>query len=194
MKTQGSTLFLCALANGNSADNVNKNIAMKQILLILGMWLPLMVMAQNKVAIYVAYAEDIDDATKRTFIEEMVININKTSDYTAIDRTSDFLQQLNNENGYSNKVDDQKICSLGKKMGVNYVCEVNIIPDEESYYLIVRLIDVETTKSKTATMTSSLSNSEEIVSATKEIVNKLLPQASIENFSIKCTHTVVLPK
>lgn len=167
---------------------------MKQILLILVMWLPLMVMAQNKVAIYVAYAEDIDDATKRTFIEEMVININKTSDYTAIDRTSDFLQQLNNVQNCNNKVDDQKICTLGKEMNVNYVCEVNIIPDEESYYLIVRLIDVETTKSKTATMTSSLSNSEEIVSATKEIVNRLLPQATIKIISMKCGTTVVRPK
>jgi hypothetical protein len=76
----------------------------------------------------------------------------RSGKYTAVERTYDFLKELDNEHEYqrTGSVDDEQISKLGRQFGVSLVCVVKVSAMNKEYYLSARLIDVET-----ATVTKS---------------------------------------
>ncbi len=151
---------------------------MKRILFIVVMCLPMMVMAQKKVAVYVTSdAPSVDNATQQIIGGELVAAIVRNGQYRAVERTADFLKQINKEQGYqhSGNVDDQQISALGKQFGVDYVCVASIMPYRNSYYLQARMIDVETaTVQNIARETSSFANLDEIMVVASKVAEQLL--------------------
>lgn len=99
---------------------------------------------KQKVAIYTT-----DDSGENIveFVGEFLTDaIVKRGTYIAVERTTQFLKELNKEQSYqrSGQVDDDQISRLGKQMGVQLVCVVKIGKSGEQLFISARLIDVET--------------------------------------------------
>lgn len=99
----------------------------------------------------------------------------KREDYTAVERTERFLAELRKEQSYQQMgfVDDSQISRLGKNMGVQYVCVVNIEKGaNRQYYMIARLVDVETAEVKAAARPVSFNpdNLQDMESACDDLV------------------------
>ncbi len=150
---------------------------MKKLFILLLSALSLTVMAQQKkVAVYVTGPETVEDATKQIVGSELVAAIVANNEYDAVERTSDFLAEINREQAYqhSGNVDDQQISNMGKQFGVDLVCVANIIPFRDAYYINARLINVETaTVQTTARETSKLNALEEFIEACEHLASKL---------------------
>lgn len=150
---------------------------MKKLFLMLFSALSLTVMAQQKkVAVYVTGSETIDEATKQIVGSELVAAFVTNNEYNAVERTSDFLQELNQEQSYqrSGNVDDQQISDMGKQFGVDQVCVANITPFRDAYYINARLINVETaTVQAAAREISTLNTLNEFVKACEQLASKL---------------------
>lgn len=150
----------------------------KQFILFLLSAIALTAMAQQKkVAVYVTGSETIDEATKQIVGSELVAAFVTNSEYNAVERTADFLRELNQEQVYqrSGNVDDQQISDMGKQFGVDQVCVANITPFREAYYINARLINVETaTVQAAAREISSLNTLDEFVSACEKLASKLV--------------------
>ena len=151
---------------------------MKRIILLIAICLPMMVMAQKKVAVYVTSDDEkVDNAQKEIIGGELVAAIVQTKQYKAVERTADFLQQISKEQGYqhSGNVDDDQISALGKQFGVDYVCVANIIPYKNTYYIQARLIDVETaTVQAIARETSTLASPDDLMNTAGLVAHALI--------------------
>ena len=151
---------------------------MKRIILLIAICLPMMVMAQKKVAVYVTSDDSkVDNAQKEIIGGELVAAIVQTKQYKAVERTADFLQQISKEQGYqhSGNVDDDQISALGKQFGVDYVCVANIIPYKNTYYIQARLIDVETaTVQAIARETSTLASPDDLMNTAGLVAHALI--------------------
>ncbi|MDR1973531.1 MAG: hypothetical protein LBQ31_02535 [Bacteroidales bacterium] len=116
----------------------------KNILIMLALFCASMAFGQKKVAVYVAGGEE--DGLSGFVGAYMVDAIVKSSDFLAVERTSDFISELTKEQSYqqSGAVNDDQISRLGQQFGVQYVCVVKIGAMGVNQYLSARLIDVET--------------------------------------------------
>ena len=149
----------------------------KSILLFLFLW-SVSVFAQTKVAVYVV-GSTVDDGIKKIIGSEMVSAIVTNTNYQAVERTLVFLEQLSKE---QNVGDDEHISQIGKQIGVDNVCVVDIIPFQSSYYVRARLLEVkEAVVLATAREISPLSNINDIVSTSEMIASKLIGEDSVAN-------------
>ncbi|GHT40486.1 hypothetical protein AGMMS49965_08830 [Bacteroidia bacterium] len=129
--------------------------------------------SRQKVAVYVTGSSDkgTDEFVGAYLVDAIV----RSSGYTAVERTSDFLKELNKEQGYqqSGNVDDNQISRLGKQFGVQLVCIAKVGNMGNKQFLSARLIDVETAtvKNSTKPFTFSSGGEEKICEA---VVNQLL--------------------
>ena len=131
----------------------------------------------QKIAVYVTGGENVSMETKKIIGSELVSAIAANEKYNAVERTAEFLSQINKEQNYqrSGNVDDSQISELGKQYGVDLVCVTELIPYESSYYIQARLIDVETaTIKKTAREISDLANLPSIIQMSESLANKLV--------------------
>ena len=87
------------------------------------------VLAQTKVAVYIVESS-VDEGIKKILGSEMVSAIVANKDYQAVERTPVFLEQLSKEQGVG---DDQQISQIGKQIGVDNVCVVDITTFQSSY-------------------------------------------------------------
>lgn len=113
----------------------------------------------KKVAVYVT--GDSEFYINTVVGAELVAAITNQSGYVAIERTADFLKELQKEQGYqrSGNVDDNQISALGKQFGVDYVCVADLTKIYGSYFISARLINVETAEvEKTADGNGNFNN------------------------------------
>jgi hypothetical protein len=99
---------------------------------------------KEKVAIYTT---DNSGQNIVEFVGDFLTNaIVKRGQYMAIERTAQFLAELNKEQSFQRggAVDDSQISRLGKNMGVQLVCVVKIGKSGEQLFISARLVDVET--------------------------------------------------
>jgi len=109
---------------------------------------------------------------------ELARTISQSERYTAVDRTDAILSQLSREHSFqrSGAVSDEQIKSLGRQLGVQYLCISDISAvGKKSYYLDVRLIDVVTAEIvRTVTTGSNLRNAAEMISVAQNIAYQLI--------------------
>ena len=132
---------------------------------------------KKKVAVYVTATSSVPDETKKIVGSELVAAIAANQSYSAIERTSAFLDELGKEQGYqlSGNVDDSQISRLGKQFGVDIVCVADITPYQNAYYIQARFIDVENAIiMSTERITSNLKGLDEMVKAAESLANKLI--------------------
>lgn len=134
--------------------------------------------AQSTVAIYVVDVEGVDNSTKQIIGSEMVTRFAVNPNFTAVERTTEFLTELKKEQllQKSGNASDQNICGLGKKYGVDLVCVTNILPYQQAYYIQARVLNVEDATVLSAVReVSTLASIDEIISAVEELTNNMLP-------------------
>ena len=151
---------------------------MKQKFLLAFLVYSAMSLAQSTVAVYVVDVEGVDNSTKQIIGSEMVTRFAINPNFTAIERTTEFLTELRKEQQYqkTENASDQNICGLGKKYGVDLVCVTNILPYQESYYIQARVLNVEDATVLAAVREiSTLASIDEIISAVEGLTNNMLP-------------------
>lgn len=100
------------------------------------------------IAVYVSGDDSISQTIKQIVGSQFVIGIVNTKGYSAIERTSDFLKELRREHNYqrSGFVDDEQIKIIGKEMGVDLVCAINLTHSDDILHIEAHLLEVETAK------------------------------------------------
>lgn len=124
---------------------------------------------KKKIAVYVTGS---DAPVNKVIGNRLVSTIVRQGKYTAIERSEEFLTQLQKEYAYqqSGNVDAKQISRLGKQFGVDIVCVAEILEVLNTYDITVKLIDVET--AEITNMTQAYSNLKSVGDLT-EAVNKL---------------------
>lgn len=119
---------------------------MRRITFLIAMLLTACVFAQSpkKVAVYVT--GDIEESYKKVVGSKIVSGIIDGGKYTAVERTTDFLDALSKETDYqmSGAVNDKQIVKLGAQFGVRYVVVADMSEVFESVFISARMIDVQT--------------------------------------------------
>ena len=148
---------------------------MKKLLLLLFSVVSLAAMAQSKrVAVYVIGE---DAGINKVLGSKLVSAIARSNEYSAIERTAAFLNELSKEQDYqrTGAVDDNDLSRLGKQFGAQYVCVATVSDAFDEKYLSARLIDVETAQvERTASSNGTIQSLEDIVTAADAMANELL--------------------
>ena len=98
----------------------------------------------RKVAVYIMQSKLND--INRILGDKLAESFSNSQRYIAIERTNDFLSQLNKEVHYqqTGMVDDNELSRLGLQFGVDYVCVAKISEVFGENFISTRLIDVKT--------------------------------------------------
>ena len=110
---------------------------------------------KQKAAVYVT--GKADDDYKKVIGSQLVSAITRNENYTAVERTVDFVSALETElnDQRSGMVDINEIAKLGKGFGVNSVIIADLSEIMGALYVSARIIDVETREIKKSMETSS---------------------------------------
>lgn len=139
---------------------------------------------KKKVAVYVTGSGEA--GVNKVLGGKMVAAITQSGTYTAIERTAEFLAEINKEQGYqrTGNVDDSQISRLGKQFGVNLVCVAEVYQVLGSNYVSARLIDVESaTVLATADGHNELKSIDDLFTTSEDIAARLLGGASARGSS-----------
>ena len=130
-----------------------KRLITKAILILISIFVSFVAWGQTgqKVAVYVTGAdgEGINEFIGAYLVDAIV----NRSDYQAVERTADFIRELNKEQEYqrTGAVDDGQISQLGQQFGVQLVCVAKVAKVGDRQFVSARLIDVETATVKKST-------------------------------------------
>jgi hypothetical protein len=121
---------------------------------------------REKIAVYVTGGRV--PSINKTVGNRLVSTIVKQGKYTAVERSAEFLAQLQKEYGYqrSGNVDAQQISRVGKQFGVDIVCVAEIMDVLSTYDITMKLIDVETAEIMNVTQAYSKLNTIDNLTAT----------------------------
>ncbi len=153
-------------------------------LLTLCLLLPALLMsAQTRVAVYM-YSRDYD--LGMVFADKLVQALSRSGEYTAVERTEEFLNELRKEISYQRTgiVEDSQLSELGKQMGVEQVCVVDLMEVVDGIYATARLVDVETAEIKKAESVSGrVSTLSQVTATATKLANQLVqakPTTAVE--------------
>lgn len=99
---------------------------------------------KDKIAVYVT--GDAQTGYKKVVGSKIVTAITKSNNYSAVERTSDFLVELAKEQEYqmSGAVSDDQIVRIGQQFGVRYVLIADVSEVLGSIFISARMINVQT--------------------------------------------------
>ena len=150
---------------------------MKKLFLIIFCVSSIFAVAQTKVAVYVTGTDGVDETTKQIIGSEIVAAIATNPQYLAVERTSDFLNAIRQEQSeqVTGNIDDQQLQQLGLKFGVQQVCVTNVMPYQTKYYIQARMIDVSNaTILATGREISALQDLDDVVATAEKLAQKLI--------------------
>ena len=100
--------------------------------------------SKQKVAVYVT--GESSNSYKKVIGSKMVSAITQTNNYAAVERTADFIVELNKEHSYqrSGAVNDNQIAKLGEQFGVRFVVVVDVTELFGAVFIAARMINVQT--------------------------------------------------
>jgi hypothetical protein len=130
---------------------------------------------KQKVAVYVTGSNDA--GITKVLGTKLVAAITQSGSYVAVERTAQFLNELQKEQSYqrTGAVDDNQISKLGKQFGVELVCVADVTEVMGSQYVSARLIDVESaTVTATADEANDLKSITDLVTVSESIAATLV--------------------
>ncbi len=100
--------------------------------------------AKKRVAVYIT--GEVDAGYKKVIGSKLVSGITNSEGYTAVERTAEFLAELNKdvEFSVSGAVRDNQIAKIGQMFGVHYVLVAEISEVFDEMFVSSRMIDVNT--------------------------------------------------
>jgi hypothetical protein len=129
---------------------------------------------KEKVAVYVTGR---DTTVNKIVGNRLILTIVKQKKYTAVERSAEFLAQLQTEQSYqrSGNVDALQISRVGKQFGVDIVCVAEITEVRNTYDITVKLIDVETAEiTKMTQAYSHLKTIDDLTATVNKLAAELL--------------------
>jgi hypothetical protein len=136
----------------------------------------ILVFGQNRsnVAVYVTGGDNV--VINKVLGDKLVAAFASSGEYIAIERTSNFLVELDKEQNYqrTGAVDNNQISRLGKQFGAQLVCVAEVSDVFGEKYVSARLIDVESAKiMKVANIGTPINTMQQLVSAADMIAKEL---------------------
>ncbi|GHT15684.1 hypothetical protein AGMMS4956_16190 [Bacteroidia bacterium] len=150
-------------------------IAQKRATTVSDSWDDEQMGTKRKVAVYVTGSGDA--GMNKVLGTKLVSEITRSGNYQAIERTSDFLKELQKEQKYqlSGNVDDDQISKLGKQFGVSLVCVADVTEVMGSKFLSSRLVNVETAAVvATSDYLDEMKTPQDLVKAAESVASQLL--------------------
>ena len=131
--------------------------------------------AQQKVAVYVTGGTDT--GINKVLGDKLVEGFVKSGNYTAVERTSSFLDELSKEQSKqnTNNVKDSALSRLGRQFGVELVCVAEISEVLGEKYISARLIDVESTEVLTTSNSdgASIKSMSDLITLSEKLSSEL---------------------
>lgn len=137
---------------------------------------------KHKVAVYVT--GDVENGYKKVIGSKLVSSITRSNEFVAVERTTDFLAELQKEQDYqtSGAVSDNQIVKLGQQFGVRYVLVADLSEIFESLFISVRMIDVQTGQIIGATESSNaLDSMDGLINLSETVISELLDDIFMKN-------------
>ncbi len=128
----------------------------------------------QKVAVYVT--GDVNNGYKKVIGSKLVSGIVKSGEYSAVERTNDFLAALTKEQDYqmSGAVNDKQIVEIGLQFGVHYVLVADVSEIFESVFISARMIDVQTGLiTHSAEVDMQVTSTKDLITITDIIIKKM---------------------
>lgn len=147
---------------------------------------------KKKVAVYVTGESEIESSYKKVIGSKMVSEITKSSGFSAVERTADFLAALTKEQDYqtSGAVKDNQIVKIGQQFGVRYVAVVDVSELFEALFISTRMIDVQTGEIiSSAEDSKAVNGMAELTSISEGVAKKLISTLQNPDFvdgKVKC--------
>lgn len=156
-----------------------------QLILMFGFFITNIALSQQKVAIYVTGGNDT--GIKKVLGDKLVEAFVKSGKYTAVERTSSFLDELSKEQIPSNNnlVKDSELSRIGRQFGVQLVCVAEISEVFGEKYVSARLIDVETVEILTTSNSgnSSIKTMTDLIALSEKISSELSGMTGKEQYA-----------
>ncbi len=159
---------------------------MKRVLFIVALALTLCatgsVQAQEKQKVAVCVIGDISDTYKKIVGAKAVSRISQSKDYAAVERTSEFLSKLTQEEDFqlSGEVKESQIVKLGAKYGARYVAVFEVSEaGDDTYFISARLLNVESALIvKSADSSRKINSVEDLGALTNNVAYRLVTKGS----------------
>ncbi len=138
--------------------------------------------AKKKVAVYMT--GEVQAGIKKVIGSKIVSGVTESDEYSAVERTSDFLAELTKEQDYqlSGAVTDNQIAQIGQQFGVQYVLVADASEVFGSLFVSARLIDVQTAQIiKSCEASGTVSNMTELTKLADQIAVKLVSKTYTDN-------------
>jgi hypothetical protein len=146
------------------------------MLVIMASLISFAVNAQSKQKVAVYITGDVSESTKKVVGAKMVSAITQEDGYAAVERTAEFLAELNKEQSFQHSESgDNRIAKLGEKFGVAFVCVADVSKVYGSTFIAARMINVNTGLIIASTeKTKEINDIEELTSLAEELAAALL--------------------
>lgn len=143
--------------------------------------------AQQKVAVYVTGGTDA--GINKVLGDKLVEAFVKSGKYTAVERTSSFLNELSKEQTQPNtsNIKDSELSRLGRQFGVQLVCVAEVSDVLGEKYVSARLIDVETVEVLTTSNSGSASikTMSDLIALSEKLSRELSGKTGKEQYAEK---------
>jgi uncharacterized protein (TIGR02145 family) len=139
---------------------------------------------KQKLAIYVTRSSSTFEG--KTASSRLIQNFTNSGIYAAVDRTSDFQKEIGYQ--YTGRVEDSQLTKLGRQLGVNIICIVDVLSTD---YTDVRMVDV-TTGIITATAQANSWRMAAIDKITHELFECVKKGQKITSPLMKCCEGLIL--
>lgn len=130
--------------------------------------------SKKKVAVYIT--GDLEAGLNEVFASKLTTLITQSEQYIAMERTFDFLNEINKEqdlqcNMNKTYIGDEKIAEIGQRLAVDYVAVIKISKVFDELYVIARMLDVVTKEVHNAVETpiGAINNMEDLQRVANQI-------------------------
>lgn len=141
--------------------------------------------AQQKVAVYVTGGTDA--GINKVLGDKLVEAFVKSGNYTAVERTSSFLDELSKEQTQPNinNINDSELSRLGRQFGVQLVCVAEVSDVLGEKYISARLIDVESVEVLTTSNSgnASIKTMSDLIALSEKLSRELSGKTGKEQFA-----------
>ena len=150
---------------------------MKKLITFFTFLLPsLIILAQEnikQVAVFSAVDKTNTEGYAEVFREVLIEKLAKSTKYRPVERA--LIDQVLKENEYQQggMVDDDKIKTIGKQLGADYVCISTIISLGQNYFVSAKLVDVTTAIIELQENRETKNGTEDMLESMRTLANKL---------------------
>ena len=157
----------------------------KKVFLALALFITSLTFGQQKVAVYVTGGTDV--GINKVLGDKLVEAFVKSGNYTAVERTSSFLEELSKEQTQpnTNNIKDSELSRLGRQFGVQLVCVAEVSEVLGEKYVSARLIDVESVEVLTTSNSgnASIKTMSDLIALSEKISRELSGKTGKEQYA-----------